>query len=228
MYKNIILDLDDTLLDFYKGEVDGVKTILTENGIEDIELGFQEYLKVNQQVWEKIEGGALRQPLLDTRFSQTLAMFGVNSDGKKLEEQYRNMINHNYHVLPGAENFLAQLKEYNFNLIVGSNGVKYTQMERLRGSGLLKYFSSFFISEDVGYSKPDKKFFDAIIQSEDRISSDNSLMIGDRLQSDILGANRSGIDSVWFNPDRKNNHMNYNPKYTVNNYKQILNILLTN
>ncbi|MCP0887861.1 YjjG family noncanonical pyrimidine nucleotidase [Ligilactobacillus sp. WILCCON 0076] len=226
MVKNVIFDLDDTLLDFDRGEVEGVKAILKENGVTDIDLGFKTYLKINQNVWENIEAGADRQPLLDTRFSKTLARLGITANGQELEKKYRMMINRNFYTLAGAEQLLDKLKASGVQLIVGSNGVKQTQMQRLEGSGLIHYFNRFFISEDIGFSKPDTRFFNAILNASDDITAKNTIMVGDRLQSDILGAANTGIKSIWFNPKHNANNFSYSPDYTVDNYADILKIVL--
>lgn len=226
MSKYIIFDLDDTLLDFQKGEVEGVKKILKTNGVADIHQGFSTYQTINQKVWQQIESGVPRQPLLDTRFSKTLALFDIDANGVKLEAEYREMLNHNFYTLPGAAALLDSLKQNDFILFVGTNGVKKTQFDRLEGSGLLKYFDDYFISEDIGFSKPSTEFFSPIFKKYQQLTRENTFMIGDRLQSDILGANRVGLRSIWYNPNEMDNTFDYQPTYTANSYDQIKQILL--
>ncbi|WP_283680092.1 YjjG family noncanonical pyrimidine nucleotidase [Lentilactobacillus sp. Marseille-Q4993] len=225
MIKNVIFDLDDTLLDFERGEIEGVTTILKENGVTDIKHGLDTYLKINNQVWEEIEKGAARQPLLNTRFSKSLALLGKQVDGVAVEHKYRNILGHNYYQINGASKLLSQLKENGINLLVGSNGVKQTQISRLQGSGLDKYFTKLFISEDIGYAKPDKRFFDTIL-ADKQITKDNTIMVGDRLQSDILGASRANLRSIWYNPSNQVNQLEIKPTYTVSNYEKLADIIL--
>ncbi|WP_338231810.1 hypothetical protein [Companilactobacillus muriivasis] len=89
MIKYMIFDLDDTILDFHKGEVEGVTKILKQQGVVNVQKALQSYLALNKKIWESIETGASPQPLLNTRFSKTLALFGIDADGVKLEAQYR-------------------------------------------------------------------------------------------------------------------------------------------
>ena len=145
MLKNIIFDLDDTLLDFKRGEYEGLRDIFIAQGIKDLDKVFQTYNKINTQVWLQIENGHPAQPLLNTRFSDTLAQFGISADGGQLEKTYRAKLNQNYHVIPGAIELLDSLKQQNYQLIVGTNGVAKTQYARLQGAGLMPYFDDVFI-----------------------------------------------------------------------------------
>jgi len=145
----------------------------------------------------------------------------------KLEAQYREMLNHNFYTVPNAAELLADLKSSGINLFVGTNGVKITQLERLKGSGLDKYFDDYFISEDIGFSKPSAEFFKPIFQRHPDLNKDNSLMIGDRLQSDILGANRAGLNSIWFNPQKQINNSEIHPTFVANDYRQVQEIVMS-
>jgi len=222
----MIFDLDDTILDFHKGEIEGVTKILQQQGVPDVQKALQSYLALNKKIWENIETGASPQPLLNTRFSKTLSLFGIDADGVKLEAQYREMLNHNFYTVPNAEELLASLKASGVNLFVGTNGVKVTQMERLKGSGLDKYFDDYFISEDIGFSKPSAEFFKPVFQRHPDLNKDNALMIGDRLQSDILGATRAGLNSIWFNPRKQINNSAIQPTFVANNYQQVQEIVM--
>jgi len=227
MIKYMIFDLDDTILDFHKGEVEGVTQILKQQGVVNVQKALQSYLALNKKIWESIETGASPQPLLNTRFSKTLALFGIDADGVKLEAQYREMLNHNFYTVPNAAELLADLKSSGINLFVGTNGVKITQLERLKGSGLDKYFDDYFISEDIGFSKPSAEFFKPIFQRHPDLNKDNALMIGDRLQSDILGANRAGLNSIWFNPQKQINNSEIHPTFVANDYRQVQEIVMS-
>jgi len=226
MIKYVIFDLDDTILDFHKGEIEGVSKILKQQGAPDVQKALQAYLELNKKIWENIETGASPQPLLNTRFSKTLALFGIDADGVKLEAQYREMLNHNFYTVPNAEELLTSLKNAGVNLFVGTNGVKVTQMERLKGSGLDKYFDDYFISEDIGFSKPSAEFFKPVFLRHPDLNKDNALMIGDRLQSDILGATRAGLNSIWFNPQKQINNSEIQPTFVANNYQQVQEIVM--
>ena len=226
MFKYAIFDLDDTLLDFYRDEVEGVRRLMKEQGVQDIEHGLQVYLSINKHVWEQIEQGHPSQKLLDTRFSIAFSKLEITVDGKELEAQYRNILNHNFYTIDGSEQLLQDLKSAGLKLFVGTNGVKRTQLDRLDGSHLGQYFDDCFISDDIGFTKPDKRFFSPIFKRYKDITYQNTIMIGDSLKSDILGANEVGLQNIWFNPHQIVNNMDFKPTYEVQTYQQVENILI--
>ncbi|WP_349549896.1 YjjG family noncanonical pyrimidine nucleotidase [Leuconostoc pseudomesenteroides] len=226
MIKNIIFDLDDTLLDFQRGEYEGVRSILKNAGVPDIEEAFKIYGRVNAAVWQQIESGDAAQPLLNRRFSDTLNQLNIKSDGQQLEQIYREHLNHNFHVIPGATNLLKQLKSNGFRLIVGTNGVAKTQHERLVGSGINNYFDEIFISEEIGYRKPEPQFFETILDNNPDRNISNTVMIGDRLSADIVGANAVGMKSIWYNPHQNQTTSKSAPTYIANDYQDILDLIL--
>ena len=85
--------------------------------------------------------------------------------------------------------------------------------------GIDKFFDAIFISEEIGYQKPKKEFFDYIEESIDGFSKDKAIVIGDSLSSDIKGAIEAGIDSCWFNP--KGNSSELNITYIINRIDEL-------
>lgn len=228
MRKYIILDLDDTLLDFTRGEIEGVTTLLTEQGVTDIAHGLQVYQAINTTVWQQIEQGAPRESLLNTRFAKAFGALGIQVDGVALERRYHAMLDHNFYVLPGARDFLNTLQNRQFTLIAGTNGTKTIQLNRLEGSGIAGYFDRFFISQDLGVDKPDPAFFAAIFATYPDMTSDNTIMIGDHLASDIQGALNSHLDSIWYNPHHDANPAGILPTYEVASYTAAEQLLWNN
>ncbi|MFC6274168.1 YjjG family noncanonical pyrimidine nucleotidase [Levilactobacillus tangyuanensis] len=226
MKKYVIFDLDDTLLDFDRGEVEGIQHLLKAYHAPDVQTGFRTYLQVNRHVWERIEQGANRDQLLNDRFTETFSRMGVTVDGAELERQYSDMLDHNYYTLPGAEEFLEDLKQAGVHLIAGTNGTKKTQVSRLAGSGVGRYFDDVFISEDIGFNKPDQRFFQPIFEQHPSLSAQNTLMVGDRLQSDVLGAQRAQLPSVWFNPQRTENLTSIRPTFEARSYDALKQLIL--
>ncbi|ANI98269.1 YjjG family noncanonical pyrimidine nucleotidase [Pediococcus pentosaceus] len=225
MIKYAIFDLDDTLLDFKRGEREGLTKIMTKYGVSDLKQGFDTYTKINHQVWEAIEQGQARDALLNTRFSKAFNLLGIKVDGAAVEAEYRSSLDTNFYKLQGVDELLSDLKAAGVHLLVGTNGVKETQLRRLKGSGLEHYFEDYFISEDIGFAKPDKRFFEPMFKKYGNLTT-NAVMVGDRLQADVLGAKRAQLNSIWYNPQALPVVQSYQPTYVANSFKQIKKIIL--
>ena len=90
-----------------------------------------------------------------------------------------------------------------------------TQHTRLKNNDLKKYFKHIFISEEVGYQKPDVEFFNAIFEKLGNIDKKEIIIVGDNLMSDILGGINSGIDTCWINPKGLPIDHDVKPTYVV-------------
>lgn len=106
--------------------------------------------------------------------------------------------------------------------MVASNGPAAEQKSRMNNADLSKYFSNFYISEEIGVNKPDSKFFNVIFESLDNKDKSSFLMIGDDLTSDIKGAINAGIDSCWINKKCEKNSLGINPTFTIKSLKELL------
>ncbi|MCC5894412.1 MAG: YjjG family noncanonical pyrimidine nucleotidase [Alkalibacterium sp.] len=225
----LIFDLDDTLLDFKKGEHEGLTKIFRNHSPSH--LAFDHWLttfkQVNSEIWRQIESGGSAKALLDTRFSMTYQQFDVQTDGKQLEQEYRRYLDDNYYMIGGARELLEHLKEEGFSIIAGTNGKASTQRNRLKGTGLESLFDDVVISDEIGYAKPSKLFFDTLFKRNKEITAENALMIGDSLRSDIQGAANAGITSLWFNPHKLDNNTQIKPDFEAYTLKEISSLILS-
>ncbi len=219
-YQYIIFDLDDTLLDFTKGAYQTLMKLFKDYGISDTQEALERYQVINHNVWQRIEQGEARAPLLAERFSQLFNSYHITVSGKELDEAFQTSVAQNYLKIPGAEETLKQLKEAGVTLLVGSNGVADIQYQRLEQSGLMPYFSDIFISDHIGAPKPKPEFFNYIFNKYPDMKH-QTLMIGDRLEADILGAYQSHLDSIWYNPNKQTNYLTIQPTYQVYHLEEI-------
>lgn len=74
------------------------------------------------------------------------------------------------------------------------------QRQRFARSPIAPFFHGVFISEEIGCGKPNRAYFDYVFRAVPGLSTENALVIGDSLSSDIQGANNAGLPCCWFNP----------------------------
>lgn len=203
MYEALLFDLDDTLLDFKAAEAYAFKQLMSELKIRYSEQLFAQYDEINQRLWRQLEQQEItKQYLLNNRFGRFFKELGYEDlDSIAADKRLRELLADNAILMPNAKSTLATLKERGCKLYTASNGVYETQMRRMKAAGILDFFDGHFISESVGYEKPNAKFFDYILKDL-KVNPWDLLMIGDGLNSDIKGANNSGIDCVFYNPKR--------------------------
>lgn len=224
----LIFDLDDTLLDFKRGEHVGLTKIFKKYAPATIvfEDWLETFKQVNNEVWRQIELGEPAKALLDTRFANTFKTYDVQADGKQLEQEYRGYLDENYHTIEGARELLIRLSKQGFKIIAGTNGKASTQRNRLSGTGFDNLFDDVFISDEIGYAKPHHQFFDSIFSKHEEMTADNTLMIGDSLRSDIQGAINAGITNIWFNPFRIKNETQISPDFKAHTLQEVEKLIL--
>lgn len=204
-YEVLLFDADDTLFDFGKA----MRTSLQES-MEALGISFQaEYCTVyetrNTALWQQLERGEItKDELRSRRMKEFFAEIGVRADPAKMQEKYQQCLNNSAYLLPGAKEVLAALSARQSCYIV-TNGFAETQRGRLKKAGIDSFFKGLFISEEIGFQKPKKEFFDAVFSVLGEEMRNHTMIIGDSLTSDILGGNNAGIATCWYNPHRKEN-----------------------
>lgn len=202
-YEFLLFDADNTLLDFDANEAVAIRTTLEHFGVEPTEEVVRLYSGINRRFWKLYDEGMLTQAqVLTQRFDTLFAELGRSCNAQTVEDFYRIQLGLGHQVIPGARELLEELKG-RFRLIMVSNGVASTQYPRLRQSGLDQYFEKVFISEEVGFHKPEKGFFDYVFGHVPGIERERALIIGDSLSSDIRGGMNAGIDTCYY--DRHHN-----------------------
>ena len=203
MVEFLLLDLDDTILDFHKAEHIALSKTLRTLGLEPTEEVLSRYSLINKAHWERLERKELTRPqVLLGRFETLFREYGIEVDPAKCASLYEENLSIGHYFLPGAEAAVKRLHE-KYRLFLVSNGTATVQHCRLTSAGLYPYFERVFISQEIGYNKPDKAYFDrcfAMIPGFDRTKA---LMVGDCLTSDIRGGINAGVKTVWVNPEGK-------------------------
>ena len=206
-YKHIFFDLDRTLYDFDKSTHDTFlelfnKFNLYEKGVKPFERFFQTYSKINLELWDQYRKEKIEKAFLNVhRFYLTLKEFDV--DDRDLAARFAN----DYLALsplkkclfPGVMKTLEYLSD-KYRLHIITNGFEEVQTEKIKANGLNKYFTTVTTSEEAGVKKPFKEIFLYALQKADA-KPEESLMIGDDIAVDILGAKSIGMDQMFFNND---------------------------
>lgn len=205
-HRLFLFDLDDTLLDFRASEQLSFERTLRALGLDgDIDSLFQHYQAVNLMLWRSFEAGTVSKDFLKVeRFRQTFAAGGLDLDPQAASSLYLESLPQTVVLVEGARELCATLAGIG-ELGIITNGVDQIQKRRIASSGLGPCISFVATSEACGHAKPDSRFFDYAARMARVFERDATVIVGDRLDADILGANRFGIDSCWFNPGRLEN-----------------------
>jgi 2-haloacid dehalogenase len=224
-YKTLFFDVDDTLLDFGAAEKLALQLLFEEQNIPLTTEIEENYKRINQGLWKRFEEGELsRDEVVNTRFSLLFNQYGKEVDGTLLEKNYRSFLEQGHQLVNGAFELITELSSQ-YDLYIVTNGVSSTQDKRLRASGLSPLFKDIFVSEDTGFQKPMKEFFDYVFARIPQFEVDHALIIGDSLSADILGGAMAGMDTCWFNPNMKPNPTDISPTYQINKLEELKEIL---
>lgn len=221
MIRNILFDLDDTLLDFHRAEAEAIRYTLKEFGIDPTDENVALYSKINRSCWEKLELGELtREEVLHRRFDILFDTLGISGDSHATQKLYEYRLSLGAYYLDGAE---ALLDEFygKYRLYLATNGIVVVQSRRIKDSGIGKYFDGIFVSERIGYNKPDKRFFEAAFSEIPDVNLDETVIIGDSLTSDIKGGLNAGIKTVFFNPKGLKNNTGIIPHYEIHSLSEL-------
>jgi len=207
-YKHIYFDLDRTIWDFDQNAQDTFHDIYKKYDLENIFSSYDNfyntYVRHNEKLWKMYRDGKIEKSLLSyKRFAVTLEEFGVNDEelAKRIAVDYITISPTKKRLFPFAHETLNYLHK-KYKLYIITNGFNEVQFTKLKNSELDKYFSEVFTSEDSGAQKPNPIIFENALNSVNAIK-DESIMIGDDLEADILGAKNFGLDQIFFNPNKK-------------------------
>jgi 2-haloacid dehalogenase len=201
-----LFDLDDTLLDFKASEkLSFVRTLEALGAHDGIDALFPQYQAINVALWREFEMGTVSKDFLKVeRFRRTFAQNGLDLDPAAASHLYLESLSETVVLIDGAKQVCETLCAIGEVGII-TNGVESIQSRRIASSGLGEHISFVSTSEACGYAKPDSRFFDYASRMARAFAKHETVIVGDRLDADILGANRFGIDSCWFNPGRAAN-----------------------
>lgn len=231
MIRAIFLDIDDTLLSFDGYVREAMKSGFEAFGIAPFEEGMLTvFHQVNSELWHRIEAGELSfEELLKIRWNLIFQALGLQGDGEAFEAYFRDRLFYSAIPVEGAKELLDYLKG-KYILCAASNGPYHQQVNRLKEGRMLDSFDYLFISEEIGFSKPSREFFDVCLQRlnegrKEPISAKDVVIIGDSLSSDIAGGMAAGMQTVCFNPRQKEIPSDFKPNFTVRTLKEIEEIL---
>jgi 2-haloacid dehalogenase len=202
-HRLFLFDLDDTLLDFKASEQLSFDRTMRELGLQTIPDGlFARYQAINLALWKAFELGAVSKDFLKVeRFRRTFAEHdpGLDLDPEAASHRYLESLSDTVVLVDGARQLCETLAGIGEVGII-TNGVEHIQHRRIAASKLDAHVSFVATSEACGHAKPDSRFFDYTVNMARAFSHAETIIVGDRLDADILGANRFGIESCWFNP----------------------------
>lgn len=233
-YKHLFFDLDNTLYDF-----DGNAYLAMEEAF--IELGlyaklasfnsyfYDIYIPINNALWALYREKKMAKDVLrGKRHADSLTKYGITTsiDPIAIDDLYLNKMAKQTNLFPETNEVLTTLQAKGYKLHIITNGFKEVQNDKLINTGLQKFFTDVYISEEIKSPKPSREIFEHSIRSSNARKQE-SLMIGDSWESDIIGAKKFGIDQIFFN--LYNEEIDYDgygaPTYTISNLKELLEIL---
>ena len=227
-YDLLLFDIDGTLLDFKKAERIGMKKTLLNFGLRNDNEILDSYSKINESYWEMLEKGTItKKKLLLERHNSLFNKYGFNENVIRFNAYYEDCLANESYLLDNVLNVLSHIKKSSYTLVIATNGLTTTQTNRILLSGLDKYFHYIFISEKVGYNKPQVEYFEFIMSNVDKkYSKSKTLIIGDSLTSDIKGGNNFGIDTCWINPNNYKSEVKITPTYEIKDISQLKDIIV--
>ncbi|MCL2015441.1 MAG: YjjG family noncanonical pyrimidine nucleotidase [Defluviitaleaceae bacterium] len=215
-YETFLFDADGTLFDYDMAEENALKTMFVKFDITYTNAIRQKYREINAEIWKKYEKGENTQDELQTlRFAQLFGEINVDCNAEKFNQQYLAELAKGIFLIDGALEICKKIAASNKKIYIVTNGNLSTQKPRVENSAISELISDFFISEGVGFRKPQAAYFDYVFSHISQTDKSKIIIVGDSLSADIAGGNVAGIDSCWYNPDGAANNTDIVPTYEI-------------
>ena len=196
--KAVLLDIDNTLLDFHAASRLSMEKALIECGLPFDENTVLAFHKVNDDLWGRLEKGTItRDQLHRVRWSLVLDELGIDGDGPAVEQRFLEHLATDAVPIEGSYELLEYLHP-RYTVCIASNALYKQQISRLTGVDMLKYFHKQLISEQLGAAKPSKEYFDACFMKLRPLKPSECIIIGDSVTADIEGGRNYGLHTCWF------------------------------
>lgn len=225
-YKHLFFDLDHTLWDFDANAKLTLQELystlaLKERGVYDFELFYKNYLAHNTKLWERYRNGFIKQSELRIkRMRLALLDFKIADDvlAENMSRLFLEKLPTRNVLFPYAVEILTYLKNKDYKLHLITNGFEDIQHHKINNSNISHYFDKVITSEGSNSLKPNKEIFEFALTAANADIKE-SIMLGDDLEADIIGAYKAGMDQVFIN------HLNMIPgfksTYMVHSLKEL-------
>jgi len=224
-YTTILWDNDNTLMDFEYSMQMALKSSFDAFGLEITEEIIRRYEQINNSYWKRLERREItKAELLNGRFFDLFQEIGVSIDVEAFRRFFQIELGSYYSYLDDSLEICRQLKGKVKQYIV-TNGVLETQMKKIKAAGFMDLMEDIFVSEVIGFEKPQKEYFDGCLSKISEKNLNKILIVGDSLTSDIAGGNAAGIKTCWYNPSGKKAGDVYKIDYEIRDLHQIFDVI---
>lgn len=231
-YRDLFIDFDDTLYDTHGNSVIALEETYEAFGLAryfaDPQVFYDAYWQTNIDLWTQYSKGEItRDYLIVERFRRPLSvgmgLAATEAYCLEMSDRFLEFCSTKSGVIDGAHELMDDLHSKGYRMHMCSNGFHEVQYKKLESCGLKDYFDTIILSEDAGVNKPSPLFFEYALQ-QSGAQRETTLMIGDNLQTDIMGAMATGIDALFFNryPEYEKTTA---PTFVVTSLRDIMKIL---
>lgn len=226
-YSVVLFDADNTLFDFDHAETEALRQVTEAHGFSLTAELRSAYRRINSALWERFDREEItRERLMVERFRQYLSLLD-GGDPEKMNQAYLEKLGQCSTLLPGAGALCRRLKPF-CRMAILTNGITQSQTGRLERSAIRDCIEALFISQAMGCQKPQREFFIQVYEAMGLTPAEleRTVMVGDNLQSDILGGKNGGIATIWFNPNRTENGSGIRPDWEAETLAAVGDIIL--
>lgn len=228
-YRVILFDLDHTLWDYEKNSHETLNELYHSYQLNNLcgfsfDQFYRRFGQVNAGLWNQYNHGLIdRSAIREERFRRIFNHFRIKDHdlALRISDDYLNQCPTKTYLFPYTHDVLSYLNK-KYHLYILTNGFDDVQEIKISKSNLKNYFKGMITSETIGHRKPSKEIFQHALEVAGS-TCEETLMVGDNLMADVLGARGASIDSVYFNPLRRIHRENI--PLEINCLSQLMNIL---
>lgn len=224
-YTTLLLDADDTIFDFGAAEEIAFFAMMEEMGIFADEEMYTAYSRINDRHWKALERGEMtREQVLFGRYACLAEQFDLQQDPVEMNRCYLENLSRQTILFDDSLEAMRALSR-DRRIYIVTNGNAMVQHGRFSKSPIMQFVDGYFISGEIGYEKPDIRYFESVFARIPDFDPEYTLLAGDSATSDIKGAIRAGLDSCYVNRREKPLPTGIVPTYSVKDLAELARLL---